>query len=67
MKAALCRLLRRRLRCAPMVDDLGFPARRHLESLDTELPERDEQWLAVLAAGLWPDDEYVDIITGDGS
>jgi hypothetical protein len=66
MKAALRRLLRR-LRCGPMVDDLGFPGRRHLESLDTELPERDEQWLAELAAGLWPDDEYVDIITGDGS
>jgi hypothetical protein len=49
------------------VDALGFPARRHPESMDRELPERDETWLAALASLLWPDDEYTEIITGGES
>jgi len=60
VRAALRRLLRR----GPMVDGLGFPSRRHPESLAAELPDGDERWLAELAAGLWPDDEYTNIITG---
>jgi hypothetical protein len=59
------RLFRRRP--AVRVDALGFPTRRHPESMDRELPDRDETWLAALAAGLWPDDEYTEIVTGDGS
>ncbi len=46
----------------PLVDDLGFPARSHPESLVTGLPGRDEEWLAGLAAALWPADEYAGII-----
>jgi hypothetical protein len=40
---------------------IGMPA-RHPERLTRELPEGDEEWLAGLAAGLWPDDEYTEII-----
>jgi hypothetical protein len=57
---AAWRLARRPPR--PLVDPLGFPARRHPESLDKELPGRDEEQLAVLAAALWPADEYVRIV-----
>jgi hypothetical protein len=46
----------------PLVDPLGFPARGHPESLDRELPGPDEEQLAVLAAALWPADEYVLIV-----
>jgi len=40
---------------------IGMPA-RHPERLTRELPEDQEEWLAGLAAGLWPDDEYAQII-----
>jgi hypothetical protein len=38
-------------------------AARHPERLAGELPEGQEEWLAGLAAELWPDDEYAQIIT----
>lgn len=41
---------------------IAMPA-RHPERITSELPERDEVWLAALAALLWPDDEYTAIIT----
>jgi len=63
--ARAARLFHRRP--AALVDPLGFPSRRHPESLARELPERDETWLAALADLLWPDDEYTRIITGGGS
>jgi len=63
--ARVTRLFRRRR--AVLVDPLGFPSRPHPESLARELPERDETWLAALADLLWPDDEYVQIITGGES
>jgi predicted pyridoxine 5'-phosphate oxidase superfamily flavin-nucleotide-binding protein len=40
---------------------IGMPA-RHPERLTAELPEADEEWLAGVAAELWPDDEYAQII-----
>jgi hypothetical protein len=40
---------------------LGMPA-RHPERLTGELPERQEEQLAALAAELWPDDKYAQII-----
>lgn len=40
---------------------IGMPE-RHPERLTGELPEREEEWLAALAAGLWPDDEFTEII-----
>lgn len=35
---------------------------RHPERLTRELPERDEEMLAALAAELWPGDEFTQII-----
>jgi hypothetical protein len=43
--------------CA-MVDATGLPQCPHPESLAAELPESDEEWLASVAADLWPADEY---------
>jgi hypothetical protein len=40
----------------------GMPI-RHPERLTRELPESDEEQLAGLAAELWPDDEYAQIIS----
>jgi hypothetical protein len=36
---------------------------RHPERLTRELPESEEEQLAGLAAELWPDDEYAQIIS----
>ena len=44
-----------------MRDVLGMPV-RHPESLTRELPARQEEKLAALAAELWPDDEWTEII-----
>jgi hypothetical protein len=52
-------LARRRERAARAA--IGMPA-RHPERLTAELPGRDEQWLAALAAELWPEDEYAQIV-----
>jgi hypothetical protein len=41
---------------------LGMPA-RHPERITAELPGHQEEQLAALAAELWPDDEYAQIIT----
>jgi hypothetical protein len=41
-----------------LVDPAGFPSARHPEALEAELPARDEEWLASVAADLWPADEY---------
>jgi hypothetical protein len=41
-----------------LVDPAGFPSARHPEALEGELPEPDEEWLASVAADLWPADEY---------
>jgi hypothetical protein len=41
-----------------LVDPAGFPSARHPEALEGELPESDEEWLASVAADLWPADEY---------
>lgn len=41
---------------------LAMPA-RHPEQLTRELPEAEEEWLAGVAAELWPDDEFTEIIT----
>lgn len=46
----------------PMVDRVGFPTSSHPDSMTAELPDRDETWLAALAAGLWPADEYASIV-----
>lgn len=40
---------------------LSMPA-QHPESLTRELPADQEKYLAGLAAGQWPDDEWTDII-----
>ena len=40
---------------------LGMAA-RHPERITRELSDRNEEWLAELASGLWPDDEYTAII-----
>jgi hypothetical protein len=61
-RAARTAVRDRRRRRRPLVDDLGFPARGHPESLVMGLPEGDEEWLAGLAAALWPADEYAGII-----
>jgi hypothetical protein len=42
---------------------IGMPA-AHPEKITAELPGRQEEWLAALAAALWPGDEYAPIITG---
>jgi hypothetical protein len=52
---------RPRRRRRPLVA-AGLPTRRHPESLERELPEGDEEWLAGLGAELWPSDEYGEII-----
>ena len=36
----------------------------HPEKIIRELPGGQEEWLAALAAALWPGDEYAAIITG---
>ena len=54
----------RRKRC-PLIDRRGFPVLAHPESLDCELPGRDEEWLGALEAELWPDDEYAEIVRRD--
>jgi hypothetical protein len=51
--AAVLRAVRRQPR--PLVTDLGLPSDRHPESLTRELPAADEEWLAGLAAELWPE------------
>jgi hypothetical protein len=72
MRTAVVRALARlatRLCLRPAVDDaerdaraaLGVPP-RHPERITAELPERQEEELAALAAELWPDDEYAQII-----
>ena len=38
-------------------------AAAHPEHITRELPGDQEDWLAALAAVLWPDDDYVAIIT----
>jgi hypothetical protein len=40
---------------------LGMPP-QHPESLTRELPAGQEKYLADLAAGQWPDDEWTEII-----
>jgi hypothetical protein len=40
---------------------IGMPA-RHPERITRDLPDRQEEWLAGLAAALWPEDEYARII-----
>ena len=42
---------------------IGMPA-AHPEKITRELPGGQEEWLAALAAALWPGDEYAAIITG---
>jgi hypothetical protein len=49
----------------PLIDSLGFPTSCHPENLSSELPERDEEWLADRAAELWPEDEYVEFVRRD--
>jgi hypothetical protein len=41
---------------------IGMPV-AHPERITRELPAGQEQWLAALAAALWPDEEYTAIIT----
>ena len=41
---------------------IGMPA-RHPERITRELPGGQEEWLAALAAALWPAGEYTAIIT----
>ena len=40
---------------------IGMPA-RHPERITRDLPAGQEEWLAALAAALWPEDEYARII-----
>jgi hypothetical protein len=40
---------------------IGMPA-GHPEHITRELPGPAEAWLAELCAGLWPDDEYTEIV-----
>jgi hypothetical protein len=49
----------------PLTDHLGFPSPRHPENLKRELRKRDEEWLAAVAAQLWPADEYAEIVRRD--
>jgi hypothetical protein len=37
---------------------------RYLEQITRELPGGPENWLAALAAALWPNEGYTAIITG---
>lgn len=53
----LCDMTERQARAA-----IGMPA-RHPERVTRELAGGQEEWLAGLAAVLWPDDEYTAIIT----
>jgi len=48
----------------PLVE-AGWPTGAHPESLTAELPGADEEYLAALAAGLWPADEYTEIVRPD--
>jgi hypothetical protein len=41
---------------------IGMSA-RHPERITRDLPGGQEEWLAMLAALLWPEDEYTTIIT----
>lgn len=41
---------------------IGMPA-RHTEKITAALTDGQEEWLAVLAAALWPAEEYTAIIT----
>jgi hypothetical protein len=41
---------------------IGMPA-AHPEKITRELPGGQEEWLAALAAALWPEEEYTAIIT----
>jgi hypothetical protein len=52
-------LARRRERAARTA--IGMPA-RHPERVTAELRRREEDWLAGLAADLWPEDEYAQIV-----
>lgn len=68
MKAAVLQVLRRIAVCVHRRKSerdarkaMGMPA-RHPERITRELPEADEEWLAGLAAQLWPDDEFTEII-----
>jgi len=40
---------------------ISMPA-QHPEHITRELPAAEETWLAAVAADLWPDDEYTEII-----
>lgn len=40
---------------------IGMPA-RHPERITRDLPGGQKEWLAALAAALWPQDEYARII-----
>jgi hypothetical protein len=42
---------------------IGMPA-RHPERITGDLPGGQEEWLAGLAAALWPDGEHAAIIAG---
>jgi hypothetical protein len=48
-----------------LVDRLGFPTPDHPESV-TDLPAAGERQLARLSLELWPEGEYVDLITEHG-
>jgi hypothetical protein len=48
-----------------LLDRKSQPGPCHPESMDAELPGADEDWLASLAADLWPEDEYTDIVRRD--
>ncbi len=52
-------LARRRERAARAA--IGMPA-RHPERITAELGRRQEEWLAAVAARLWPQDEYAQIV-----
>ena len=41
---------------------IGMPA-AHPEKITRDLHGRQEEWLAILAAALWPGDEYAAIIS----
>jgi hypothetical protein len=63
-----CRRHRARIACPATHQDelemravVGMPA-QHPESLTRELPADQEEYLADLAAGQWPDDEWTEII-----
>jgi hypothetical protein len=56
-RCPLCNHSERQARVA-----IGMPI-RHPERITRELPAPLEEWLASVAADLWPDDEYAGIIT----